>query len=50
LFLGGGIIAWGAFGLLASDKAEEFFGFTPTSEDKEKLKEVMPRVREVERR
>ena len=44
LIIGGGIIAYAGFGLLASDKAEQMFGFTATEEDKKKLQESMPRI------
>jgi hypothetical protein len=50
LFIGGGLIAWSGLGLFLSDTAEAFFGFTPTTEDKERLRESLPRVTEVERK
>lgn len=42
-------MAYAAFGLLLSDKAEEAFGFTPTQQDKERLKDIVPKVRVVEK-
>ncbi|KAF1818992.1 uncharacterized protein K489DRAFT_413428 [Dissoconium aciculare CBS 342.82] len=50
LFIGGGIMAYAAFGLFASDKAEEVFGFTPTPEDKKRLEESLPTIRTVEKK
>jgi hypothetical protein len=47
LMLGGGLIAWAGIGMFVSDQAEAVFGFTPTKEDKERLKEALPRIREV---
>jgi pyrroline-5-carboxylate reductase len=39
LFIGGGIMAYAAFGLLASDQAEQLLGWTATEEDRKRLKE-----------
>nr|POE87771.1 hypothetical protein CFP56_11000 [Quercus suber] len=44
MLLGGGIIAWSAIGLFISDRAEEAWGLTPTEQDKQKLREVLPRI------
>lgn len=41
-------MAWAGLGLLLSDKAEEVFGLKPTENDKEGLKDVLPRVRRVD--
>lgn len=49
LFIGGGVMAYGMLGLFFSDKAEKAFGFTPTDEDKQKLKEAVPKITFVER-
>lgn len=49
LILGGGIMAWGAFGLFVSDKAEQAFGLVPTEQDKEKLQDSIPKIHFVEK-
>jgi len=49
LALGVGIMAYAGFGLLASDQAEKSFGLTPTEEDKQRLKEQMPKLRMVDK-
>lgn len=49
LFIGGGIMAYAAFGLLASDQAEQMLGWTATEEDRKRLKEEMPKVHVVDR-
>jgi hypothetical protein len=43
-------MAYATFGLFASDKAEEVFGFTPTPEDKKRLEESLPTIRTVEKK
>ena len=49
VFIGGGIMAYAAFGLLASDQAEQLLGWTATEEDRKRLKEEMPKVHVVDR-
>ncbi len=49
LIIGGGIMAYAAFGLLASDQAEKFLGWTATDEDRKRLKEELPKVHVVDR-
>ncbi|EME79072.1 uncharacterized protein MYCFIDRAFT_34725 [Pseudocercospora fijiensis CIRAD86] len=49
LIIGGGIIAYATAGLFLSDKAESFFGFTPSEQDKQALKDAVPRVQFVEK-
>ncbi|KAK4628864.1 hypothetical protein CLAFUW4_08025 [Fulvia fulva] len=49
IFIGAGIMAYAAAGLFLSDKAEQSFGFTPTEEDKKKLRHAVPKVHMVER-
>lgn len=49
LIVGGGIIAWGAFGLFLSDKVEKAYGLTPTEHDRQKLKEAIPKVHLVDK-
>ena len=44
------MMAYAAFGLLASDQAEQFLGWTATEEDRKRLKEEMPKVHMVDRR
>lgn len=49
LFIGVGIMAYAGFGLLASDQAEKSFGFTPTEQDRERLRTSVPKIRVVEK-
>ncbi|KAF7185882.1 hypothetical protein HII31_12755 [Pseudocercospora fuligena] len=49
LIIGGGIMAYATAGLFLSDKAESFFGFTPTEQDKQALKDAVPKVQFVEK-
>ena len=42
-------MAYAAFGLFLSDKAEQTFGFVPTEEDKKNLREAVPKIHVVER-
>lgn len=42
-------MAYASFGLFASDKAEQYFGYTASEEDKARLREAVPRVHMVER-
>lgn len=50
IMLGFGIMAYGAIALSVSDKAEETLGWTATEEEKEKLRDALPRIRMVDRR
>lgn len=43
------IMSYAATGLFLSDKAEEKFGLVPTEEDKEKLRQAIPKIRTVDR-
>ncbi|KAK6531645.1 hypothetical protein TWF694_002823 [Orbilia ellipsospora] len=47
--LGGGLIAYGLVGEYLTDRAAEAFGLTPTEQDKQKLKELIPRISVVEK-
>jgi len=49
MYIGAGVMAYAAFGLLLSDKAEEAFGFTPTEKYKQDLREAVPKLHTVER-
>jgi hypothetical protein len=42
-------MGYAATALFLSDKAEEKFGLTPTPEDKEKLRQALPKIRTVEK-
>lgn len=42
-------MAYAAFGLLLSDRAEDAFGFTPTEKDKQDLRDAVPKIHMVER-
>jgi len=46
--VGGGIIGYACLGLFLSDTAEEKLGYTPTEQDKKRLREALPRIRVVE--
>jgi hypothetical protein len=46
LFIGGGVVAYAAFGLMASDQIEQYLGWTATEEDRKRL----PQVHKVDRR
>jgi hypothetical protein len=48
LMVGGGIIGYACLGLFLSDTAEEKLGFTPSEEDKKRLREALPKIRVVE--
>lgn len=40
---------YAGFGLFLSDRAEQTFGFTPSEEDKRKLRESMPKIHFVDK-
>jgi hypothetical protein len=40
LFIGGGLVAYAAFGLMASDQIEQYLGWTATEEDRKRLPQV----------
>ncbi|KAF2138042.1 uncharacterized protein K452DRAFT_291082 [Aplosporella prunicola CBS 121167] len=44
LLLGVGLMAYGAFGLFASDEAEKAFNMVPTEEEKKRLDSAMPKI------
>ena len=46
--VGGGIIGYACLGLFLSDTAEERLGYTPTEDDKKRLRDALPRIRVVE--
>ena len=49
ILIGAGVMAYAGFGLLVSDKAEQAFGYTASEEDKQRLREAVPRVHLVDR-
>lgn len=49
LMIGGGVMLYAGFGLFLSDKAEQTFGFTPSEEDKRKLREAVPKIHVVDK-
>lgn len=49
ILIGVGLMAYAGAGLLVSDKAEQAFGYTPSEEDRRRLREVVPRVHLVDR-
>jgi hypothetical protein len=48
LMVGGGIIGYACLGLFLADTAEEKLGYTPTEEDKKRLREALPKIRVVD--
>ena len=50
LIIGGGVMAYAAFGLMASDQAEQLLGWTATDEDLQRLKEDLPKVLVIDRK
>lgn len=48
MYVGVGIMAYSALGLAVSSKAEEKFGMVPTEKDREKLRDVWPKIMTVE--
>lgn len=46
--VGGGIIGYACLGLFLADTAEEKLGYTPTEEDKKRLREALPKIRVVD--
>ncbi|KAK5998469.1 hypothetical protein PT974_00848 [Cladobotryum mycophilum] len=49
LGVGIAVLAWGTAGLYISDRAEEKFGYTPTEQDKENLRNLAPKIITVEK-
>ncbi|KAK6533905.1 hypothetical protein TWF281_005250 [Arthrobotrys megalospora] len=49
LALGGGLIAYGLVGEYLTDSVGNAFGLTPTEQDKQKLKDMIPRISTVEK-
>jgi len=50
MIIGVGVMAYAGAGLYISDKAEEQFGLTPTEQDREKLRDAIPKVSTIEKR
>ncbi|KAI4696956.1 uncharacterized protein J4E84_000080 [Alternaria hordeiaustralica] len=50
MIIGVGVMAYAGAGLYISDKAEEKFGLTPTDQDREQLRDVIPKVSTIEKR
>jgi hypothetical protein len=48
LMVGGGMIGYACLGLFLADTAEEKLGYTPTEEDKKRLREALPKIRVVD--
>ena len=42
-------MAYAGLGLLLSDKAEESFGLVPSEQDRERLREIVPRITVVDK-
>jgi hypothetical protein len=49
LIIGSGVILYAGVGLLLTDVAEEKFDLVPSEEEKRRLKELVPKVRVVDR-
>ncbi|KZM20571.1 hypothetical protein ST47_g8266 [Ascochyta rabiei] len=49
MFMGVGIMAYAGFGLLISDELEHRFGMTPTEQDFEEVRKLVPKISVVEK-
>ncbi|KAK4544074.1 hypothetical protein LTR36_004572 [Oleoguttula mirabilis] len=49
LIIGGGIMAYAGFGLIASDKAEQALGLVPTEQDKQRLQDAWPKIHAIDK-
>ncbi|KAK5138162.1 hypothetical protein LTR08_004857 [Meristemomyces frigidus] len=49
LLIGGSVMAYAGFGIFASDLMESYFGLTPTDQDRQRLKEAMPKIHTIDR-
>ncbi|RMY00399.1 hypothetical protein D0867_11762 [Hortaea werneckii] len=49
LLIGGGIMTYAVAGMFLSDKAEQFFGFEPTDQDRKRLQDSIPKIHAVDR-
>ncbi|KAF2722005.1 hypothetical protein K431DRAFT_223110 [Polychaeton citri CBS 116435] len=49
IFIGVGIMAYAGAGIFLSDRAEESLGFTPSEEDRRRLREAVPKIQLVDR-
>ncbi|KAF3079449.1 hypothetical protein TWF569_002145 [Orbilia oligospora] len=49
LALGGGLIAYGLAGDYLTDTVGDAFGLTPTEQDKQKLKSMIPKISTVDK-
>ncbi|KAK6333873.1 hypothetical protein TWF730_004056 [Orbilia blumenaviensis] len=49
LALGGGLIAYGLVGEYMTDKVGDAFGLTPTEQDKQDLKAMIPKISTVDK-
>lgn len=48
MMFGGGLIAWALIAQTLTDQAEPMLGFKATEQDKERLREALPKIRSVE--
>lgn len=48
MYVGVGIMAWSALGLVVSNKAEERWGIVATEQDRAKLRALLPKITTVE--
>ncbi|KAI6796231.1 hypothetical protein KC363_g3734 [Hortaea werneckii] len=49
MLIGGGIMTYAVAGMFLSDKAEQFFGFEPTDQDRKRLQDSIPTIHAVDR-
>ncbi|KAF2623637.1 hypothetical protein BU25DRAFT_461729 [Macroventuria anomochaeta] len=49
MIMGVGIMAYAGFGLLISDEIEQRFGMTPTEQDYEEVRRLVPKISTVEK-
>ncbi|KAI1002154.1 hypothetical protein K3495_g6051 [Podosphaera aphanis] len=50
LYVGLAFLAWGTLGIYMSDRAEKQLGFEAGPTDQEKLRELLPQIKVVERK
>ncbi|CAO1603551.1 hypothetical protein XANCAGTX0491_007136 [Xanthoria calcicola] len=48
IFIGVGVMAYSAFGLMLSRRVERKFGMVPTEQDHEELRRALPKIRAVD--
>lgn len=49
ILIGVGVMVYAVAGQFLSDQAEKSFGYTPTDADREKLDQVLPKIRVIDK-